>query len=534
MIASLLAQTGQIPAPNINYRSIPFVVLAVGAMAMLVLRALSNRVPQWVWTAITILSALVTLVWSTFLLNDLVSTGPREIMMDALVVDNLSMIMALAMCTSVVLTALVAHSYLIRERLEGPEFGVLLLLACAGGILMAQALDLLVMFLGLEIMSIPLYVLAGFHRRRSVSAEASMKYFILGAFSSAVFLYGIALTYGGTGSTHVLFIRSYVSRVLREGGHSLAGQGVLMAGMALVLVGLAFKVAAVPFHQWTPDVYQGAPTPVSGFMAALAKVAGFTALLRVLGQAYVAVRESSPDALVSNTVDRLPWPWIIMALAVLTLVVGAVMALVQVDIKRMMAYSSINHAGYVLVGVAAANQESFRSAAYYLLTYTFTIIGTFAIITVVSGPGDRLHRLESWRGLGRRRPALAMLMTLFLGAQAGVPFTTGFLAKFGVILAAARGEYTLWLALVAMLVTAVSVIFYLRVIMLMYAAPKGEAHAETDLEEANAAALAAAEGRRLYVVPTATWVAIAICAAVTLVGGIWAGPLVALVDRISI
>ncbi len=245
-----------------------------------------------------------------------------------MVVDGFSVLVTVLVCCAMVLTALVGDGYLRREGIDGPEFHVLAMVSASGAMLMAGANDLIIVFLGLEILSISLYVLAAFNHRRSASAEAALKYFILGGFSSAIFVYGIALTYGATGSTNLTQIADYLSH------NVVTSNGLLMAGLALLLVGFAFKVAAVPFHMWTPDVYQGSPSPVTGFMAAVAKAGGFAALLRVFVSSFGLLRAD--------------WQPIVYVLAVLTLVVGAGLAIVQRDVKRMLAYSSINHAGFVL------------------------------------------------------------------------------------------------------------------------------------------------------------------------------------------
>ncbi len=291
--------------------------------------------------------------------------------------------------------------------------------------------------------------MAGYHRRRRESGEAAMKYFVLGAFSSAIFLYGIALVYGATGSTRIDEIATFLAQVDLT-------KGVLYAGIGLIIVGLGFKVAAVPFHTWTPDVYDGAPTPATGFMAATAKAAGFAALIRILMSAFPTL-----------AVDWRPMIWV---LAVLTLLTGSVLAIIQTNVKRMLAYSSISHAGYVLVGVQAASANGVSAALFYLLCYTFMVIGAFAVVSIVGGKGEAHHDLASFRGLSTRRPILAGLFTVFLLAQAGIPFTSGFLAKFYVVSAAvARGEYAL--AVIAMIAAAIAAFFYLRLAIIMYGSP---------------------------------------------------------------
>ncbi len=280
-----------------------------------------------------------------------------------------------------------------------------------------------------------------------------MKYFVLGAFSSAFFLYGIALVYGATGSTNLTSIHDFLAADLPQ------KSGLLLAGFALLLVGLGFKVSAAPFHVWTPDVYQGAPTPITAFMASVSKAAAFAALLRVF--------------VVTFGDYRADWQPVIAGLAVLTLLVGALFAIVQNDVKRMMAYSSIGHAGFILVGVQVASHQGTSSALFYLVAYTFLVIGSFGVIAVVGGDDEGHHPLSDYRGLAARRPGLALTFTVLLLAQAGVPLTSGFLAKFYVLQAAIQAGY--WhLALVAMLSAVISAFLYLRIVVAMYMADPAE------------------------------------------------------------
>ena len=448
--AVVVAQVDQSPInlPSIDYGSIlPAVVLIGGALLLLAVGGLSRKRPApGTYALVTIVTAGVAL-WFSFKLWDQVDANrARTTIADAIVVDGFSVFFMVLVCATVVLGALLADGYLRREKLEGPEYYVLMLLSASGGILMAQANDLIVVFLGLEILSIALYVLAGYYRRKPASQEAAIKYFVLGAFSSAFFLYGVALVYGATGSTNL----GDISGLLRERPFT---NGVLLAGFAFLLVGLGFKVAAVPFHMWTPDVYQGAPTPVTGFMAAGAKAAGFAALLRIFFSTF------GPE--------RLDWQPIVWAMAVATLLVGSVLAIVQTDLKRMLAYSSISHAGYVLVGLQAATDRGVAGSLFYLLAYTFMVLGSFGIVSLVGRRGDEQHSLDTYRGLAARRPALALVFTVFLLAQAGVPLTSGFLAKFYVIGAAVE-SHSYALAVIAMLAAVIAAFFYLRVIVVMY------------------------------------------------------------------
>ncbi|MDQ6727460.1 MAG: NADH-quinone oxidoreductase subunit N [Actinomycetota bacterium] len=492
----------------------PEMILVVGALALLVAgtfrRDRSMATGACIFTIATAVAALVA-AWALW--GDVSGGhhGARLAMADALVVDGFSVFFTVVICCAVILGALIAHGYLRQERLEAPTFFVLMLLSASGGVLMAQANDLIVVFLGLEILSIALYVLAGYHQRREQSREAAIKYFVLGSFSSAFFLYGVALTYGATGSTNLGAISAFLST-------QTVTQGVLLGGFAMLLVGLGFKIAAVPFHMWTPDVYQGSPTPVTGFMAAAAKAAGFSALLRIFFSAFGS--------------QRLDWQPIVWALAVLSLVVGSVLAVVQTDVKRMLAYSSISHAGYVLIGLQAASGRGISGSLFYLLSYTFMVLGSFAVVGLVARKGDNLTGLDAYRGLARDRPTLAFAFTVFLLAQAGVPFTSGFLAKFYVISAAVE-SHSYAIAVIAMLAAVVAAFFYLRLIVVMY---MGDDQEMAGVGPPSGSTMSAGDGgggvavatavRTRVEIPAAAAVAIGVCAAFTVGVGLFPQPFI--------
>ena len=438
----------QLQLPNVDWVAIaPEGIFFVGGLVLLLAGVfVGKRAPRGLWAGLTVGIALLAL-WPAFHLWHQINAGKaRTAIGDAIVIDGFSIFVIVVIISTVVLGALLADGYLRREQLDGVEYYVLILFSASGGMLMASANDLIVVFLGLEILSIALYTLAGYQQWREGSQEAAIKYFVLGAFSSAFFLYGIALVYGTTGSTNLGAIADFL-RV-----NSLTN-GLLLAGLALMIVGLGFKVAAVPFHMWTPDVYQGSPTPVTAFMAAAAKAAGFAAILRIFVSTF--------------DLYKLDWQPIVWVLAVLSLIVGAVLAVVQTDVKRMLAYSSISHAGYVLVGVQAASNRGVAGALFYLFAYAFMVIGSFAIVTIVSRKGDDEHSIDSFRGLSSRRPALAFAFTILLLAQTGVPLTSGFLAKFYVISAAVEA-HSYVLAAIAMLAAVIAAFFYLRLIVVMY------------------------------------------------------------------
>ena len=494
----------------VEYRSIlPELIMIGGAIGILVLSSLlPKRSRPGLWVGLTVTTGLAALGSTAWLWHQIDDHGPLQTIGGAVALDGYSVFLMVVLCSAVILGALIADGYLRRERLVGPEFYVLSMLSASGAMIMAAANDLIVIFLGLEILSISLYVLAGYHRRRAESGEAAMKYFILGAFASAIFLYGVALVYGATGSTRLPEIADFLAL------NSILHHGVLLAGLGLLLVGLGFKVAAVPFHSWTPDVYQGAPTPVTGLMAAIAKAGGFAALLRIFFSTFPTL--------------RLEWRPMVWALAVLTLVVGSILAVVQTDIKRMLAYSSISHAGYVLIGLEAASTKGISGSLFYLLAYTFMVLGSFAVVSVVGGRGDAEHSLDAYRGLSARRPGLALAFTVFLLSQAGVPFTTGFLAKFYVVSAVIEkgGTSGYTLGVIAMLAAAIAAFFYLRVTLLMYASPDSDAGDETAPAGSGGVVVAAPPATRQLVIPAGTAIALAICVAFTIVFGLVPAPVI--------
>lgn len=332
----------------------------------------------------------------------------------------------------------------------------LVLFSVGGMMLFVAAGDLLVMFIALEVLSLPLYILTGLaRRRRLLSQEASLKYFLLGAFSSAFFLFGSALVYGATGSIKFGEIADALGTVSGR-------DDILIPGVLLVAVGLLFKVGAVPFHAWTPDVYQGAPSPVSGFMATTVKVAGFGAMLRLF---YVAL-------------EGLRWNWqpVVAIVAVLTMVVGAVFAVTQTDMKRLLAYSSISHAGFLLVGVVALNKTGLSGTMFYLVAYSFTTLAAFGMVPMVRSAGSEATHLSQWAGLGKTSPVLAATFSFLLLGFAGIPLTSGFTAKFA-LFSGAVGHGATWLVIIAMLMSAVTAFVYIRIIVLMYFSdPTGDTH----------------------------------------------------------
>jgi NADH-quinone oxidoreductase subunit N len=505
--------------PSVDWTSVaPILTLVVGAFVLLVASALlRNKLPKPFMVIGTISTAVMAGLFTIPLWHRVTTGTAAATFANALNVDGFGLMVTFAICSAIVLAALAADDYLRREDIAHPEFFVLMLLSGAGGIIMANANDFIVLFLGLEILSIALYVLAGSHVRKAESQESALKYFVLGAFSSAVLLMGIAFTYGATGSTNFSEIREVSGGAsgatggdwIIFGGSDL-GTAFSIAAIVLIVVGLGFKVAAVPFHMWTPDVYQGSPSPATGFMAAAAKAAGFAGLLRVMVSAF----GGRPG----------DWQPVIWVLAVASMLVGSILAVMQTDVKRMMAYSSISHAGFILIGLEAAGHGSgdgkskgVTGALFYLIAYTFIVLGSFTVISVVGGQGDSNHSLDAYNGLGRRKPALALAMTLFLLAQAGVPATSGFMAKFGVISAAVDVK-SYAIAIIAMLSAVIAASFYLRIVMRMYT---GDPVLNIS-DGGGASALRVAPG---------AWLAIVLAAAATLIGGILPQLLLHFADR---
>ena len=395
--------------------------------------------------------------------------GPHSAFNGMIVLDDLRLSFTLIFIFVSVLTVLISTVWVEQENLPAGEFHALLLFATCGMMLMASAGDLVIVFLGLEILSIATYVLAGFRRVDVRSNESSLKYFILGSFASAFLLYGIALIYGAT-ATETLPGTTNIATIAARLNHSLYPP-LLFAGAAMLLVGFGFKIATAPFHVWTPDVYEGAPTPVTAFMAAGPKAAGFASFMRVFIFGFPFVTAAASTAGYAHR----SWVGALAIMAVLTMTIGNVVAIVQNNVKRMLAYSSIAHAGYALVGFVAAGAASdpdHRSAAlaavaFYLLSYAVMNMGAFAIVTLIARKGDRDCNVEDYNGIGFASPLLAFSLSLFLLSLLGMPPTAGFMGKLMVFSAALREGYS-WLVVVGVLNSAVSAYYYLRLIIVMF------------------------------------------------------------------
>lgn len=461
--------TDQFVAPAIDYIGLlPLIIVLVGALAGVMVEGFAGRGTRY---AVQLPLSVATLVVAFVAL---VVLGPRNqglTAADTLALDGPALVLQGLLLLLSLLGLLVMaerlgaqqpdaftqagaatpgspeESYAVRHGATMTEVFPLALLSVAGMMLFVSANDLLLLFIALEVLSLPLYVLTGLaRRRRLLSQEAALKYFLLGSFSSAFFLFGAVLLYGYAGSMRFGDIAAAVSA-------NVGMDGLLVPGILLVAVGLLFKVGAVPFHMWTPDVYQGAPTPVTGFMAACTKVAAFGAMLRVL---YVAVEGA-----------RLEWQPVIAAVAALTMVVGAVLAIVQTDVKRILAYSSIAHAGFVLVGLISLDQAGVSSTMFYLAAYGFMTIPAFAIVFLVRSAGTEATQVGQWAGLGRRSPWVAVAFTFLMLAFTGIPLTSGFTGKFAVFSAAISQGWA-WLAVIGVLASAVTAYIYFKLVVVMW------------------------------------------------------------------
>ena len=436
-------------SPIIVWRAIaPALALVVGGVVTLMVGAIMRRPKRSALAVMTLLS----LATSGGLTLRLAIDDRNVVALQGMVaLDGVALFTNLILLITAGIVTLMSFEYLRARRIHRFEFYPLLLLATAGMVMLASANDLLMVFVSIEVLSLALYVMVGLARHDQGSQEASMKYFLLGAFSSAILLYGIALAYGATGETNISAMAGQVGA---------ADARMMLLAAALIAVGFAFKVSAVPFHMWTPDVYQGAPTSVTGFMAAGTKAAGFAALLRVFLVAFGTVQ----------------WDWrpALWGISVATMVVGSLLAIVQSDVKRLLAYSSIAHAGFLLVGVVAANEQGKAGTLFYLLVYALMTLGAFAAVMLSAPSGRERLDLASWVGLGQRHPLFAGAMTLFLLSLAGIPPTAGFMGKFFVFQAAIDAGET-GLVIAGVLASVVAAFFYLRLIVVMWLQePAGE------------------------------------------------------------
>jgi NADH-quinone oxidoreductase subunit N len=440
----------------------------VTALAMVVLLAdvMRPRMAKARLADISVVGLLVIMLVTALVKPEV----PSPAFSGMLITDGYSQFFNLLFLGAALLSVLLSVDYLEQEGISHGEYYALILLTTVGMMIMASATDLIAVFLGLEVLSIALYILSGYAREKLVSEESAMKYFLLGAFASALFLYGVALLYGATGATNLQAIAASLSGTATDAG----SRALLLAGTALLIVGFGFKVAVVPFHVWTPDVYEGAPTTVTAFMSVGAKGAGFAAFLRVFMDSLGSVR---PQAAA-----------ILAALAALTMILGNVAAIAQSNIKRLLAYSSIAHAGYLMVGLTAAvlgARGGVPAVLFYAFAYTVTNLGAFGVVLALRRRGEEVLVVDDYAGLGFKYPALGALMSLFMLSLAGIPPTVGFLGKLTLFSAAlelggrTQGSPLLWLVVLGVLTSVVSVYYYLRVIVVMYMAPADARTEET-------------------------------------------------------
>jgi NADH-quinone oxidoreductase subunit N len=423
------------------------VIVIVAALVQFALTLLWQHRPRVLSAILSALGLVATMAvvawqWVTYAEEGLVQ--PQSLLADMVAVDGVALFTRIIVCLAALITIPLGWMYVEQRRIHRAEYYPLLLFAAVGMNLLASATDLIMVFIAIEILSLGLYVLTGFATRDLTSQESAFKYFLLGSFSSAILLYGIALTYGITGSTNIA-----------EAGRALtmvATDTMTVAAMGLLLVGFAFKTALVPFHMWTPDVYQGAPTPITGFMAAGTKAAAFAAFLRVFTGAFAPLQ----------------WSWVpvIWTVAVITMMAGAILAVIQTDVKRMLGYSAIAHAGYVLIGVLSVNASGVSGTLFYLLVYAMMSIGAFGVLSMVERRQQRAVAIADLRGLWRRNPVPTVMLGLFLFSLAGIPGTAGFMAKLAVFRAGLEAGQVV-LVVVAVISSVIAAFFYLRVTVAM-------------------------------------------------------------------
>ena len=420
---------------------VPETILTVTALSVLTLEMARVSRP-WIILSVAVLGLLLSAAAA------FITSGNNQILFGGMLkLNQISLFFDMLYISIGLITLIFSQGYLEKRGSKSRgEYPVLILFAVIGMMLMTRANDLVIVFLGLELLSISLYVLVGFLRHDNLSNESGLKYLLLGAFATGFFLFGAAFTYGATGTTN------YDGIVLAIANDNILSKIYLVLGIGLLLIGFAFKVALVPFHMWSPDVYQGAPTTVTGFLCTAPKAAGFGALL----------------ILFNNPLADMHYQWqdIFWLLAVLTMTVGNVTALVQSNVKRMLAFSSISHAGFLVMGILVLNVSSISAVLFYLVTYSVINLGSFAIVSAVEGEENGL-KFKDYRGLGLRYPWLAAAMTIFMISLAGFPPTAGFVAKYG-LFSAAIAEGYIWLVVIAVLNTLISVYYYLRLVINMY------------------------------------------------------------------
>jgi len=440
-MTELAVSAGSVPWADLAYLT-PELILVTAATILIVLDLLFER--KEIVAFAGVLGCLAAIIASVALFA---SADNATVLNGMFIFDGYGSFFKLLIILTCILTICISPRYLEVEGVAFGEYYALLLLATAGMAFMASAADLIVLFLGLELMTLSTYVLIGIRRESPRSNEAAIKYFLLGGFSTAFLLYGIALVYGLTGTTQIDAVAALVAEGVGGGGT------LILLPVALMVVGLGFKISAAPFHMWAPDVYEGAPTPVTAFLSVGSKVAGFAALGRVLTVAFRPVPEL--------------WTALLVVLAVLSIGVGSILALTQTNIKRLLAYSSIAHAGYALLGVVAGGRDGLTAMMVYLFIYGLMNLGAFSIVIALRSEGVVGDNLDDFRGLADQHPMMSALMLVFMFSLAGIPPTAGFVAKFSVFMAVIRAGYAP-LAVVGVVFSVVSAFVYLRVVILMY------------------------------------------------------------------
>ncbi|MGA7421499.1 MAG: NADH-quinone oxidoreductase subunit N [Candidatus Sulfotelmatobacter sp.] len=469
MIVSLVPGYSQSLPQGADYlRILPEIILSVfGMIVMLLEPLLDEETGQRILGLIALVGTLAGLGATWFM-----AQSPGLAFWNMIKVDGFSVFFHVLVIAIAALVILSSYEYLAVQRIRAGEYYALILFGALGMALMSSAIELVLIFIALEISSISSYVLAGFRRHEAASAEASLKYFLLGSFATAFFLYGVALMFGATGSTNI----DQISSTLRAGPIPL----LAFVAVAFMFVGLGFKVAAAPFHIWTPDVYEGAPAPVVGFMSTAPKAAAFAVLLRVV-----------------FVIDVQGLVWVIWLAAALSMTLGNLGALVQDNVKRLLAYSSIAHAGYLLVAFAAAPVLGISAAMFYTAAYAATNLGAFAVVSHFANAGERYVTLEDYEGLGRSSPLLAATLTIFLLSLIGIPMTGGFFAKFYVFSAAVKANL-IWLTIIGVLNSGVGAYYYLRIIVMMYMRESRKEVPVTAIPSALGAALACCMVATIY------------------------------------
>ncbi len=435
----IAADTPQLIPQGVEYiRILPELVLTIfGMLIMLLDPLMDDRRSQKTLGAVALLGSLAAIAATLYQ-----SQFPGVGFWNMIQVDTFSLFFHFLITAITTVVILSSYEYMAVQQIRAGEYYGLILFGAVGMCLMSSAMELVLIFIALEISSISTYILVGFRRRAAISSEASLKYFLLGSFATAFFLYGVALMFGATGSTSI----TTISQILRSGQVPV----LAYVGVALMFVGLGFKVAAAPFHVWTPDVYEGAPAPVVGFMSTAPKAAVFAVLLRIIFEAH------APGGF-----------WLIWVAAALSMTLGNIAALVQDNVKRLLAYSSIAHAGYLLVAFAALPSNGIPAAMFYTAAYAAMNVGAFAVVSHFAGAGERYVTVEDYAGLGRRSPLLAATLTIFLLSLIGIPITGGFFAKFYVFSAALQANLV-GLTIIGVLNSAVGAYYYLRIIVMMY------------------------------------------------------------------